>query len=319
MKRYLRPLQLALFLTGNLLLASTAIATEADNPIIADKQNTFRGKPLLVHIPLMERASPHREYADKLLELALSYSEKKYGPYQLIQQKQQTVIRRQLLELEKGENLSVAVSMPMPEWLHSARLVQFPIMKGMASYRMFLTREDKVDALNKLTSLAALKKIKVGQGVGWSTAKILEDNGFDLIYGGPYETLLPMLRADRFQVLMRSVYEIEPEMKAWRSHMPELALVDEIAVYTYLPMYFFVSKKQPQLAERIEYGLKLASADNAVDKLFNHYFRDALALMHARDRKVFYLRNTNIESSLFERDKPWLLDSIKALEASRPR
>lgn len=268
----------------------------------------------IVKIPYMERAGMHRDYADALLKLALDLSEDKFGSYEIIQHPQQTVIRRHLLELEKGGDLSVATSMPTPEWLNKARIVQFPIMKGMASYRMFFAHKKNLAMFNEIDNLDALKAFKVGQGPGWSTGKILEDNGFKVVYGGPYETLLPMLSADRFQLLMRGVYEIVPELGKYESTKSELGIVESFAVYTYLPMYFFVSKNQPLLAERLEYGLKRVHATGQLDTLFNHFFSETLDLLNVDQRKIFYLPNTNIDSSFYEQDKPYLLDSINKLE-----
>jgi hypothetical protein len=262
----------------------------------------------------MERAGFHRKYADALLELALDLSADKYGPYEIVQQRQQTVIRRQLLELEVGDNLSAAVSMPTPEWLVKARVIRFPIMKGIGSYRMFFAHRKNIPVLNDVADLNALKNFKVGQGPGWSTGKILEDSGFQVVYGGPYETLLPMLVANRFQLLMRGVYEIVPELSQYQLATPELGIVEGFAVYTYLPMYFFVSNNQPELAERLEYGLKAAHASGQLDTLFNKFFGETLDLLNTTQRKIFYLPNTNIDASFYEHDKPYLLDSINKLE-----
>ncbi len=271
----------------------------------------------LVNIPYMERAGLHRDYADALLELALESSRDTYGPYEIVQQGEQTVIRRQLQQLIDGTNLSVAVSMPMPEWLEGTRMVQFPIMKGLASYRLFFAHEENLTLFNMIERVESLKALKIGQGRGWSTAKLLEDNGFRVVYGGNYKALFPMLGADRFQLLMRGAYEIGPEYAFYKDIMPELAIVDGLAIYTYLPMYFFVSEKHEGLAERLEYGLKKAHASGAIDSLFEQYFSEALALLNVEQRKIFYLPNTNIDPSFYEKDKPYLLETIIKREAER--
>lgn len=268
----------------------------------------------VVTIPYMEVEASHRHYADALLTKALELSEKKYGPYKIVMQEQQSVIRRQLVELEKGTSISVAVSMPTPEWLDKALPVRFPLMRGISSYRLFLGHKDNQTLFSTIKSLDDLKKLSIGQGPGWSTGKILEDNGFNVVYGGPYSTLIPMLGAHRFQLLMRGIFEVEPELKAYKKTMPALTIVKNFGVYTYLPMYFFVAKNQPLLAERIEYGLKKAHANGQLDKLFNHYFGDELKLLKNKNLIFFYIPNTNIDNSFFEQDKPYLLNSIIRLE-----
>ncbi len=301
----IRPMRL----TALLLLLALCQATFA--------ARSTEAAEVVVDIPYMERAGLHLDYAIDLLTLALALSEQRYGPYKIVQQPSQTVIRRQLLELQKNERLSVAISMPMPEWLNNAEQIPFPIMKGLASYRLFFSHRQNLERVNAIEGLAALKTLKIGQGAGWSTAKILEDNGFEVVYGGPYETLFPMLLGDRFQLLMRGVYEIKPELEVYQPDMPDLAMVDEIAIYTYLPMYFFVSRKQPELAERLNFGLKKAHETGQWDALFYHYFSDTLSLLNLETRRVFYLNNTNIDRSFYANDKPYLLPSIVTLESQR--
>jgi hypothetical protein len=128
-----------------------------------------------------------------------------------------------------------------------------------------------------------------------------------------------MLEANRFQLLMRGIFEVQPEFNAYKSKMPNLVIVDEFAVYTYLPMYFFVAKNQPQLAERLEYGLKKAHTNGELDKLFNIYFGSDIKLINHKKIKTFYLPNTNIDNSFFEHDKPYLLKSIIELEEKNRR
>jgi ABC-type amino acid transport substrate-binding protein len=270
--------------------------------------------PMTVTIPYMDVEGPHRRYADEVLAKALELSKSKYGPYRIEIQQQESVIRRQLVELQKGTSISVAVSMPTPEWLENALPVRFPLMKGISSYRLFLGHKDNQPLFTSINNLNDLKKVSIGQGPGWSTGKILEDNGFKVVYGGPYPTLLPMLDANRFQLLMRGIFEVEPELKASTKTMPNIVIVEYFAVYTYLPMYFFVAKNQPLLAERIEYGLKIAHANGQLNKIFNRHFGSELKLLKNKNLKIFYVQNTNIDRTFFQQDKPYLLDSIIKLE-----
>ncbi|HEY0953771.1 MAG TPA: hypothetical protein VGE36_03365 [Roseateles sp.] len=271
----------------------------------------------VVTIPYMEREAPHRVYADRLLALALSLSRDRYGPYRVEQQRRESVIRRQLLELEPGGPLSVAVAMPTPEWLAQALPVRVPIMKGLSSFRFFLGTQPNQPLYDRVTRLADLKRLNIGQGPGWSTAKILEDNGFRISYGGAYPTLIPMLHSGRFQLLMRSVFEVGPELRAHQSVHPDLRIVEDFAVFTYMPMYFFVARDQPRLAERLEYGLKRAHANGQMDQLFQQYFGASLQLLKNKRLKLFHIPNTNIDPGFFQRDRPFLLEAVIAAERAR--
>ncbi|MFN3305210.1 MAG: substrate-binding periplasmic protein [Roseateles sp.] len=268
----------------------------------------------VVTIPYMEREAPHRVYADRLLDLALALSSERYGPYRLEQQRRESVIRRQLLELAPGGSLSVAVAMPTPEWLAGALPVRVPIMKGLSSFRLFLGTRAHRAAYAAVRSLDDLKRLNIGQGPGWSTARILEDNGFRITYGGAHPTLIPMLVSGRFQLLMRGVFEVGPELAVHQPQHPELQFVEDFAVFTYMPMYFFVARNQPRLAERIEYGLRRAQEGGQLDRLFQQYFGASLALLKNLRLRLFHVPNTNIDAEFFQRDRPFLLDAVVAAE-----
>lgn len=290
-------------LVPGLLLALAALTAGAAPPA-----------PQVVTIPYMEREAPHRAYADEVLALALELSRDRYGPYRIVQQTQETVIRRQLLELDKGGSLSVAVAMPTPEWLQGAVPVRVPLMRGLASLRFFLGHKDLLPLYESVRTVNDLKALSIGQGPGWSTARILEDNGFKVVYGGAHQTLIPMLHSGRFQLLMRSIYEVGPELRAQQAAHPGLFIVDNFAVFTYMPMYFFVARSEPRLAERLEYGLKKAYANGQHDRVFNRYFGDSLKLLRTKRLKLLYVPNTNIDKSFFEQDRPYLMESVVELE-----
>ncbi len=265
-----------------------------------------------VYIPLMTRVAPHREYSNALLELALELTREDYGDYRIIVDLEESVIRRQLMEMRRGERIYVAPAMPSSDWNENAERVAFPLMRGLASYRMFLARKDALPRLNAIQSLAELKTIPIGQGQGWSTSKILEAQGFDVAYGGPYPTLMPMLEAGRFDLLMRGVYEIEPELAQLVQSAPALGIVDQMAVYTYLPMYFFVSKNHEAFVGRLQLGLQRAFDSGRMDALYQQYFASSQQMIE-QPRKVFALKNTNIPSAFFDQDRPYLLPDIVRL------
>src|SRR5690606_15064645 len=144
--------------------------------------------------------------------------------YRLVKQNRQTVMRRQLLDLVKGENLSVSPAMPSADWLRDAQIVQIPVMKGLASYRLFFAHKKNLQAFNQIDSVESLKQIKIGQLPGWSTYYILTDNGFTVTTGSQHQALFSMLMVDRYQLLMRGIYEIRPELAALEKKFPELVI-----------------------------------------------------------------------------------------------
>ncbi len=293
------------------MLCLSSASTAASDPAQDIGGESVTPHVEIVTVPLVERAAFHHEYANTLLRLALDLTVEEYGPYKIRLYDQKMSIRRQLIEIAQGDKISVALSMPMPKWLEGANVVRFPLLKGLPSYRLFFTLEKNQPAYPAIQTLSTLKTLKIGQGRGWSTAAILEANEFEVVYSETYKSLFAMLKAERFHLLMRGVYEIEAELGLYQQAMPELAIAENFAVYTYLPMYFFVNKRQPLLAERLEKGLKLAHANGQVDDIFVRYFTEAVDLLKQKDMKIFYLSNTNINNTFLQHDHPYLLSILE--------
>ena len=290
-------LSLALFSTG-------AISSPApDNSVT------------VVQVPHMNRASSHLQYVHALLELSLESTRQEFGEFEIRYHSTETLPERQLKGLEAGEQFSVTVSHAKERWNNAAIRVPFPLVRGLASYRLFFTTPNILPALNKVSSLKDFYQFSFGQGVGWSTSRFLEDKHFRIVYGSRYEGLFVMLTANRFDLLMRSPYELTGEHVNLSQQYPSLTYSTRTAMLTYLPMYFYVSDKQPELAARIEKGLKTAFQAGQLDALYEKYFHSSLALIHSSELRVFWINNTNITTQQYLADKPYLLPSlIKQLE-----
>lgn len=251
----------------------------------------------------------HRRYADQLLELALEYTLDEYGDVEIRQQPVETVVGRQLKQITISDGLSVAVAMPTQDWLEKAILVPVPLLRGLPSFRMFLGRNSERENLSRIMSSDELRTLLIGQGRGWSTANILEENQFQVVYATRYEQLIPILNANRFDILMRGSYEIGAEWNAFRDEEPLFYIVENFAVFTYLPMYFFVNENNPELAKRIYEGLDKAFDEGAMQALFDEYFKNYIPCI-SQTNKLFCLTNSNITPALFENDRKYLLPSV---------
>ena len=99
-----------------------------------------------------------------------------------------------------------------------------------------------------------------------------------------------MLRVKRFDYMPRGVYESFYEQ---RTHAGEgIAIEKTIFLHYHVPFYFFVSRDNPALADRIARGLGIALKDGSFDALFNSFpsFRKGLAEIRANRRRIFALK-----------------------------
>jgi hypothetical protein len=94
----------------------------------------------------------------------------------------------------------------------------------------------------------------------------MRNNDLSVIGSPAYLPLFKMLAAKRFDYFPRGLYEVWNEAKIHA----DLGLVIEknIMLYYEAPFYFFVNKNNPQLADRIERGLKIAITDGSFEELF---------------------------------------------------
>ncbi|MGL1956747.1 MAG: hypothetical protein OCD00_05460 [Colwellia sp.] len=257
------------------------------------------------------------EYSFKLLELALDVTKKQYGEYSLARSTHAMLRDRQFTELIKGENLNVTISNPITRWNKKAIRVPFPTQKGISSYRIFFLLKKNKHIFKDIYSLDDLKKISTGSNKQWSVAKIFKHHQFNLVTGITYKGLFDMLNSERFISFNRGINEIFIELETFGLQFPELTYDKNIVLFTYLPNYFYVSPKFPELATRIEKGLMTLHNNGQLDELFYQYFGQYIDKMQLNNRRHFYIENNNLEHAMFEQDKPYLLDISKIDEKNK--
>lgn len=284
------------------LFCSTALLASPDEKANPDTT--------IVWVPKMIRQASHVEYMHELLKLSLDKTKAEYGGYDIRYHDSETLPERQLKGLEEGKQVSVTFSHAKSKWDTAAIRVPFPLIKGLGSYRFFFTMPRHIPALEKLNSKKDFYQFSYGQGLGWSTAGILEDNQFRVVYGSSYAGMFVMLNANRFDLLMRSAYEILGERTYLSQAHPKIIHYPNVAMLTFMPMYFYVSDAQPELAIRLEKGLRYAAESGEFDALFTRYFTDAVNFSQSPSVRTFWIDNPNVTSEQFDELKPYLLPAL---------
>jgi len=225
-------------------------------------------------------------YQLALLDLALS----KTGiQYELKANKQSMVTARAWYQLEADVGINVLWGITTPELEQRLLPILIPIDNGMLGWRLFLINARDRDLFEHIHTAEQLKSVLAGQQSDWADTAILRANGFKVIDVSDARSLYPMLAAGRFQYFPRGVAEVWPEQK---SHATlGLEVEQHLALHYPVNSYFFVSRKNPQLAQWIERGLRAAIADGSFDKLFNQYNGDAIKRAAFNTRTVFELSN----------------------------
>lgn len=234
------------------------------------------------------------EYPHTLLQKILDETEKDYEHSEVAHSAAVMSRDRMLLSLVGGDLLHVVAEAPKKEWLEKLLVVRIPIRKGIQGYRLFFVNKDDQAGLARISSLQEFMKYPTGSGVGWSTAKIMSDAGFEVVTGNNYDGLFDMLEKKRFLTLGRGVNEIRSEFATQMQRHPNLAIESTLAVHIPLPTYFFVSPKKPLLAKRIEEGLWKLIETGKFEEYFLSYHKNMIEETRLKERKVFSIPNPNL-------------------------
>ncbi len=139
-------------------------------------------------------------------------------------------------------------------------------------------------------TVEALRKYSAGAGVNWPSTDVLRANGLPVVTSIAYEYLFPMLAAKRFDYMPRGIHEVWYEQQV---HADKGFVIEPTIFLHYtVPYYFFVSRENSALANRIERGLQIAQKDGSFDALFLSFpaYRRGLDEIKAGKRRVFELK-----------------------------
>lgn len=217
-----------------------------------------------------ESEDDHRHfYFIQMLDLALSKTESTHGRYILKGDSPYMQQGRAISNLRKGVGLDVLWTMASSEREQLMHPVRVPLLKGLLGHRILIIRRGEEARFSDVRSLEDLQVFSAGQGHDWPDSDILSFNGIDVVNSPTYLGLFGMLELGRFDMLPRGASELWPEMESPKGK--SLVIEPKLLLYYPAPIYFFVSKKNLLLAQRLEAGLRLAIQDGSFDMLFYSY------------------------------------------------
>ena len=229
--------------------------------------NLSAAETLNVVIPPLEQdATPQYRYFYKLLDLALSKTEKTDGPFKVSYASSTFSTERYLAELNNDTTINVLWTMRDKKREQNLLPIRISLLRDLNSYRVLLIRKEDKEKFAHINTLDELRSLKAGLGSQWPDTDIMRENNFTVITSMQYNSLFKMLVAKRFDFFSRGLYEAWNEIEAQKDK--DIILDEHIMLFYNAPFYYFVNKKNKALADRIERGLKAALADGSFDELF---------------------------------------------------
>ncbi len=227
----------------------------------------------------------------EILDTALKATMPEFGPYELVPSKDGMNEARYLVELKKGEeSVNVVWSSTSVDKEKDFLPLRIPLRKGILGFRIALIAKDKQALIDQVKTLADLKKLTIGQGLGWGDVKLYESNGLT-VSTAQYDNLFKMAAGGRFDLFPRGISEAFNEYDTYSKSNPDLAIEKNLLIYYPWPYYFFFNKTDAKLKERIEAGIRKMMKDGSFDTIFRKYNGAAIEKADLKRRRIIKIGN----------------------------
>lgn len=255
----------------------------------------------------------HHTYHYALIHQILEITRPEFGDFKEQPYGSAPSAERQAHLLSEGRVLNVHWASPGTP-IARANVIPIPvdIVQGLQGYRICLINSQAAVDFKAISNVETFRRLSIGQGVGWSDVAIYHSNHIKLL-----ETqgdLFAMLGLRRFDCLPLGVNEIESFYEQKKPLYPFVAIEPSLLIVYEFPIYFYVSKKFPKIAERFKLGLNRLLANGEFDRLFNHYHKKNIEQLNLGNRKVICLKSP-FTANKNQCPQPFLLpDSIKQVK-----
>lgn len=230
----------------------------------------------------------------EILKTALDKTVAKYGPYTLQPSRSAMNEARSFAELGNPAGMvTIAWGGTSVRREKEYRALRIPLRKGILGYRVALISKQRQADMDGIRNLADLKKLRIGQGIGWGDVAIYKANGIRVDTAG-YESLFTMTAANRIDLFPRGINEVFTEYAARRRAIPNLAVEKNLLIYYPWPYYFFFNTSNTALAKRVEAGIRKMRKDGSFDAIFMKYNRSSIIKANLRNRRIIRIENPSL-------------------------
>ncbi|WP_016956494.1 transporter substrate-binding domain-containing protein [Catenovulum agarivorans] len=252
--------------------------------------NAALAKDLVLVTPSSSAIDVRGNYASALLIEALNHSSP--NKYNVVFSEPMNEARAER-QMHHGIHAHVMWAAARTEWDKTLIAVKRPLLRGLLGQRVLLINQYKQPIFEQITDIEQLKKLKLGTGHVWSITRIFQQNNFNLVTSSNYDGLFKMLAKDRFDFFPRGVNEVLAEVQSRSHNYPNMVIEKTILLQTKLPVYYYVTPAEPDMAKDIEVGLDAIQKNGNFDLLFTKYFGQLQQELQLTKRKVFILESTH--------------------------
>ncbi len=257
----------------------------------------------------------YRNYDSKAtyraLELALQKTQDIYGDFNIVRGPKITQ-GRAIVELQNNQHSTIRLINAVIDDTREEALIPVRIAadEGLIGLRVCIINAEDRPLFENVRSHKDIfnRGIVFGQGTHWPDTKILRANTFPVITSPYYENLFQMLKRKRFNCFLRGANEAISDLKRQNDNS---LIIEPNLLFSY-PSFslFFVSKKDTQLAARLELGLRRALLDGSFSEYFQQYYAKDITALNIEKRRVIRLNNPLLS------DETLIKTSIRAITSN---
>jgi hypothetical protein len=211
--------------------------------------------------PKQAASDSSHDYFIGLAQLALNKTEAEFGAARIELTTVQMNQSRALVELAEGNFIDLDWAGTDSSRENDLLPIRIPLEGGLLGFRIPVIRKESLAKFEKINSVQELSQFTAIQGINWPDTAILEAAGLKVEKPTQFAFMYPMLKNKRADYFPRGLNEVYSEVDSLKDN--SLIAYDKLILVYRLPMYFFTSKSNPQLAQRIEKGLRLAIKDGS--------------------------------------------------------
>jgi ABC-type amino acid transport substrate-binding protein len=245
------------------------------------------------------------DYKIVLLKALFDHTAPEFGSYRIENIKPITR-KRGYVEMLEGRLVNLYFAPADQQWEDNLLPIRVPIRKGLLNYRLLLIDKADIGTFAAIRTADELKKLKVGLRAGWTTTKVMKALDFQVVTAPSYDSVFKMLVHRRFSFIPRGVNEIFGEVEARKDEAPNIVIEPSLALFMPMPVYIYVSPKEPRLARRIEAGFRAIRQNGEFDRLFERFFARQIELANLDQRRILWVGNPLLsEKTPFDDPELW--------------
>ncbi|OYU25773.1 MAG: hypothetical protein CFE41_19350 [Burkholderiales bacterium PBB2] len=249
----------------------------------------LRASPRQISYPVFGGPDdPFRQYCIEVLKLAIAHCGVSYSLQAVSQPVGQERAIRALVAGQGSLNLLWSMTSEARE--RDLLPLRIPLDRGLMGWRLLLVRKQDQARFARVRQLDGLRGVVAGQMHDWPDTQILRANGLQVGTGSSYENLFAMLQRGRTDFFPRSVLEIEDDLRRFGGPY-QLAIAPGLMLRYPTAFYFFVSPREPGLAEDLSRGLDRIVSEGLWQALFAQHMRPQFKRLALHERQVLNLHN----------------------------